>query len=336
MNPLLLLLELIIMTFIWNEKLIRHHPLFKGCSCKGKIEKVDREHLTRDGKPYYVEVSYESEAEKRRAKIKKEWNDAVNKEVLLVVSDKYKGHVIRGEYSLDISTILGTIMVCISSIFIIERTDFHLQTGIFLIMIAAVWLIFFPDIYFVFWDLIKNDEGAEYCLEIENSKEKMVFCKKALKKYIGTSLLFSTVFCLLIWFTCNNLLGNVMTITAGMIAGIGIFCFRGLPKMLYVRKFNRLLEEGKVIYATITSIRKKAVTGIDKEVVFQCVYECPDGKELAFKKSFEMQQGSCEIVGEKVPVLVSRTNWKDFLILYSQIGIRDHLETSFSQIWSKQ
>ena len=71
MNPFLLLLELIILTFIWNEKLIRHHPLFKGCSCKGKIEKMDREHLTRGGKPYYVEVSYESEAEKRRAKIKK-------------------------------------------------------------------------------------------------------------------------------------------------------------------------------------------------------------------------------------------------------------------------
>ncbi len=336
MNQLLLFLEFIILTFIWNEKLIRHHPLFEGSVCKGKIEKMDMEHLTRDGKPYYVEVSYGSEEEKRRVKIKREWNDTINKEVKIVVSNKHKEHVIREKSFLDVSTILGTIMVCISSIFIMKRTNFYLQTWIFLITIATVWLIFFPDIYFVFLEFIKNNEETEYCLEVENSKEKIVLYKKTLKKYIGTSLLFSIVFCLLIWLTLNNLLEDIMTITTGIIVGIGIFCFRGFPKMLYVRKFNRLLEEGKVIYAIVKSVRKKAVIGLDKEVIFKCVYKCPDGKEVEFKKSFEMQQGSCEIVGEEVPVLVSRTNWEDFLILYSQIGIRDHLEMSFSQVWLRK
>lgn len=336
MNQLLLTLEFIIITFIWSEKLLRYHPLFEGSVCKGKIEKMDTEHLTRDGKPYYVEVSYENEEKKNQAKIKREWNDSIGKEVKIVVSNKHKEHIIREKSSLEFSTILGTFMVIISSVFIINRTNFYWQTGILLIMLATVWLVFFPNIYFAFLDFIKDNEEIKYYLEIENSKEKMILYKKTLKKYIGTSLLFSSIFCLLIWLTLSGLLGDVMTIITGIIVGMGIFCFRGFPKMSYVNKFNRLLEEGKVIYATVKSVRKKAVTGIDKEVVFICVYKCPDGKEVEFKKSFEMQQGSCEIVGEKVPVLVSRTNWKDFLILYSQIGICDHLETSFSQVWLRK
>lgn len=68
MNQLLLFLEFIILTFIWNEKLLRYHPLFEGSVCKGSIEKIDMEHLTRDGKPYYVEVSYGNEEKRIRPK----------------------------------------------------------------------------------------------------------------------------------------------------------------------------------------------------------------------------------------------------------------------------
>ncbi|MCM1162478.1 MAG: hypothetical protein NC412_14835, partial [Roseburia sp.] len=133
MNQILLLLEFIILTFIWNEKLIRHHPLFAGHVCKGKIDKIDTEHLTRDGKPYYVEVSHGNEEKKTQTKIKREWNDAVGKEVRLVVSNKHKEHVIRERPSLDGSVVLGTIIVFASSFFIIKSTNFYLQTGIFLI-----------------------------------------------------------------------------------------------------------------------------------------------------------------------------------------------------------
>lgn len=336
MNQSIFLLQIVFLTFIWSEIIIRNHLLFKSFKSQARIERIVNKYTTRNGKPYFVDVSYVLNEKKEIIRLKKEDGDVLYKEIGIAVSKKNKKYAVRDNPQLDLNIILGTLIIGIVIFFSKKFLEIWPTSWGGIILFCIIWYVLFPDIYFAIINVGTESNKTEYLLKAEKNMDDVLLYRKDAKEYISTSLLFAITLALLVTLGLRSILDIKVAIGIGIITGCLAFSFRGFPKLFYVRKYNRLLNEGKIVYATVCSIKKKAITGIDKEVILKCSYNTLENKKVIFKKSFELVNGSCEIVGKNVPVLVHCTHWEDYLILYDKLGIVDHLESSYSSFFEKK